>query len=75
MSDRIKAGPLLILCIIMFFGIRSYFCSGKSILTPPERRVNVENYTFITESGENLNISDFRGKMLVLETGACTSGG
>ena len=75
MFEKIRVGPLAIVIIALFFGIINHFCSGVSRITPLEKRVVVKEYSFITETGESKKLSDFRGKILVLETGACTSGG
>ncbi len=70
-----RAGPLMFIVMIMFLVMFNNYCAGSSESFIPGERKVVDDYSFETEDRKKVSISDFRGKILVLETGACISGG
>ncbi len=75
MKTEYRVSPLTIVLLVLFFGMMIHYCSGSSeTMLPGDRRI-LDNYTFETEEGSLVTVSDFAGKILVLEVGACTSGG
>jgi len=72
MKTEYRVSPLTILLHVLFFGMVIIYCAGTRDLISPDERKVIEDYSFRLESGEAIKLSDYRGSILVLETGGCS---